>query len=81
MNTKVIWFIFQKILIKNLFFHFYFLNPDFKLTIISTTLQLCSLLDNVYLEGTVSQIFYIGPSFYFLAKKGKHFAIFCNLIF
>ena len=32
------------------------------------------------LKGTVSQIFYLRLIFYFLAKNGKHFAIFENLI-
>ena len=27
-------------------------------------------LDNVYLERTVSQFFYLGPSFYFMMKNG-----------
>ena len=27
---------------------------------------------HTYLEGTVSQIFYLGPSFYFMTKIGKH---------
>ena len=33
------------------------------------------------LKGTVSQIVYLGLSFYFMAKNGKHFAIFENCIF
>ena len=33
------------------------------------------------LEGTVSQIFYLGPSFYFMTKNGKLFVFFENLIF
>ena len=28
------------------------------------------LIDNIHLEGTVSQIFYLGPSFYLTLKKG-----------
>ena len=30
------------------------------------------------LKGTVSQIFYLRLSFYFIAKNGKHFKIFEN---
>ena len=33
------------------------------------------------LKRTVSQIVYLGLSFYFMTKNGKHFAIFENLIF
>ena len=74
-------FICQNIYIKILFFQFYFLNPEFKLTILSTTLQLSFLIDDVYLEGTVSLFFFFNfrPGFYSLSKNGKHFAMFCNL--
>ena len=44
-------------LIKIIFFHFYFLNQDFFLTIISINLLFGDLVDNVYLEGTMSQNF------------------------
>ena len=74
-------FVNQNILIKNLFFHFYFLNQVFYFTIMSLSLLLWYLIDNMHLEGTVSQIFYVGPSFNFMTKNGKHFAIFCNYIF
>ena len=33
------------------------------------------------LKGTVSQIVYLRLFFYFMAKNGKHFAIFENLMF
>ena len=42
---------------KIVFFHFYFLNQDFFLAIISMTLLIGDLVDNVHLEGTVSQNF------------------------
>ena len=77
-NTDVICFIFQKIEIKFLFFHFYFFNPDLKLTIVFTTLQLCSLIENVHLEGTVSQIFNLGPSFCFMSKTGNFLLFFAT---
>ena len=44
----------------------------------SATLYFCILIDNIHLEGTVSQIFNLGPSFYFMSKNGKLFVIFCN---
>ena len=61
---------FLKIPIKILFFHFYFLNQDFLFTNRISTSRLCNLINNVYLEGTVSQIFDLGPSFYFMSKNG-----------
>ena len=64
-----------------LFFHFYFLNQDFYFTIIPPTLLLCDRIGNILLEGTVSQNFNLGPSFYFMPKNEKLFTIFCNIIF
>ena len=49
-------------------FHFYFLNQDFFLTIISITLLFGDLVDNVHLKGTRN--FDLSPSFYFMTKKG-----------
>ena len=78
MNRDVISFNFKKKLIKNQYFDFYFLNQDFLFTIMSPTLYFCILIDNIHSEGTVSQIFNLGPSFYFMSKNGKPFVIFCN---
>ena len=36
---------------------------------------------HTHLEGTVSQIFYLGPSFYFMTKNGKHFINVVKFIF
>ena len=33
------------------------------------------------LKGTVSQIFHLRLSLFFMVKNGKHFAVFENLIF
>ena len=68
-NADVIRFIQQNIWIKILFFHFYFLNQDFFLNIISITLLFGDLVDNVHLEGTVSHHFDLRPSFHFMAKN------------
>ena len=38
-------------------------------------MQFLPVVDNTYMEGTVSQIFDIGPSFYFVIKNGKLFVI------
>ena len=48
----------------------YFLNQDFFSTIISITLLFGDLVDNIHLEGTVSQNFDLSPSFHFMTKNG-----------
>ena len=69
-------FIHQNVRIKIVFFHFYFLNQDFFLTIISITFLFGDLVDNIYLEGIVSQNFDLGPSFYFMTKTGNSLLFF-----
>ena len=39
------------------------------------------LVNNIYMEGTVSQISILGSSFYFVTKNGKPFDIFFKNIF
>ena len=55
---------------KNLFFHFYFLNKDISLNIRVRELRFGTYLNNIHMEGTVSPIFYLGLSFYFIPKNG-----------
>ena len=38
-------------------------------------------VDNSHMQETVSQIFYLDLSFYFMSKNGYLFAIFSNIIF
>ena len=47
--------------IRKLFLHFYFLNVDIFLTMQDPTLKFYIHIENINVEGTVSQIFYIGP--------------------
>ena len=54
----------------------YFLNVIFSKTIGYRGFKFCLHVLQTHLEGTVSQIFYLGPSFYFMTKIGKHFADF-----
>ena len=56
----------KKKLIKNQFFHFYFLNSDILLTIEITIIKFYTDVKNIHIEGTVSQILYLGLSFYFI---------------
>ena len=66
----------KKQIIKNLFFHFYFLAKDFSLNTVAMHLKFYTHVDNILMEGTVSQIFYLGLSFDFMTKNGKLFVIF-----
>ena len=61
---------FMKLLILNLFFHFYFLNMDISLDISTLVIKFYTGALNILLEGTVSQIFYSGPGFYFMIQNG-----------
>ena len=67
-HADLIRFIHQNIEIKIIFFHFYFLNQDFFLTIISITLLFGDLVYNVHLER--SRNFDLSPSFHFMTKNG-----------
>ena len=59
---------------KNLSFVNYFFNVIFAKTIAYIGFKFCFRILQTHLEGTVSDIFYLGRSFYFMAKIGKHFA-------
>ena len=52
------------------FFHFYFLNNDISITIYAIEMNFSVCISNVLPEGSVSQIFYLGPSYYFMSKIG-----------
>ena len=51
---------------KNLIFHVIFLNMDILVTTLDITMKFSMTALHVHLEGSVSQIFYLGPSFYFM---------------
>ena len=72
---------YQKYKSKNLFFDKIFLNFHFSVTIAYKDLKFCLLSLHIHLEGTVSQIFYLGLSFYFMSKNGKPFLKFVSIIF
>ena len=54
----------MNLLILNLFFDFYFLNMDISLNIYTVVIQFYTDIPNIPLEGSVSQIFDLGPGFY-----------------
>ena len=63
-------------LTKNRFFDFYFFIQDFSLNIALILLRFYTHVHNIHMEGTVSQIFDMGPSFISMTKNGKIFIIF-----
>ena len=58
---------------KNVIFDNYFFNMYFSITKAYTDIKFVLLSFDTHLEGTMSRIFYLGPSFYFMTKFGKHF--------
>ena len=51
---------------KNLIFHVIFLNKDISVTTLDITMKISMTALHFHSEGSVSQIFYLGPSFYFM---------------
>ena len=51
---------------ENLFLNLYFLNVNISLTLHDLSLKLHISIKNIAMEGTVSQIFYIAPSSFFI---------------
>ena len=51
---------------KILIFHVIFSNKDISIIVADIILKFCMLVLYMRLEGSVSQIFYLGPSFYFM---------------
>ena len=57
---------------KNLNIDTYFFNLIFSITIAYAGFTFCLDILQTHLEGTVSQIFDVGPCFDFMPKIGKH---------
>ena len=60
----------KKIYIQNLFVHFYFLNSDISLNNKLPVIKVYTGIKNIHIEGTVSQIFYLGLTFDLILKNG-----------
>ena len=54
-------------------FFIYFLNKDFSLNISYICLKFVIHVDEGQMEGSVSQIFYLGPSFYAMQSRKTSF--------
>ena len=61
-------FNFKELSIKLHLLYFYFFNWNFSLILRSTLLELYGYIKNILIEGTVSQNFDVGLSFYFRSK-------------
>ena len=64
-NDVMIDLIFRKLLILNQFFNFYFLNMDISLGNCFPTMKFCIVGHKILMEGSMSQNFDSGLSFYF----------------
>ena len=51
---------------RNLIFHVIFLNKDISVTTLDITMTFSMAALHIHFEGSLSQIFYLGPSFYFM---------------
>ena len=69
-NGILMTFYSKKRQIKCLFFHFYFLNMDILLNNKPPVIKLYTGVINTHVEGTLSQISYLGLSFSFIWKNG-----------
>ena len=59
--------------LENSLFFLYFLNKDISVNIPCKFLKFCIHIYGSHIEGTVSQIVYIGPSFHFMQSRKKSF--------
>ena len=75
-NDIFVRFDFIQILVSNPCFHFYFFNTDILLNIDVTELEFGTQVKNITIKGSMSQIFYLGLSFYFIKKKLVTFGVF-----
>ena len=50
-------------------FHFYYLNLIISVRNERKIMRIAGDVDEIYLEGTMSHFFYLGPSFYFMKSR------------
>ena len=62
----------MKNIYENEFLNFYFLNVDITVTTHDLNLKLYRCIQYIAVEGTVSQIFDIGPSSFFIKLRKKY---------
>ena len=57
---------------ENPIFHYYFLNKDISVTKQRKIMKFSKVAHHIPFEGSVSQILYLGPSFYFMLCRKKY---------
>ena len=62
----------MKNIYENEFLNFYFLNVDITVTMHDLNLKLYRCIQYIAVKGTVSQIFDIGPSSFFIKLRKKY---------
>ena len=65
--------IFENTMFLNIFSQF--LNLNISIVPVCASMKFLPAVDNIQMEGTVSQNFDTGPSFYFMIKNGELFVI------
>ena len=67
-NVQTLFFVAQIVTSKNrnLIFHVIFLNKDISVTTLDITMKFSMTVLHIHSEGSVFQIVYLGPSFYFM---------------
>ena len=58
--------------IENHFFHFYFSNNNFSFTINSLSTKLFLVINNIHMQGSVSQNFDLGFCYFFMMCYVKY---------
>ena len=58
---------------ENLIFHVIFMNKDISVTTLDIALKYSMTAPHIHSEGSVSQIFYLGPTFYSMWFRKKCF--------
>ena len=66
---------FLDIVFKPIFFNFYFLKVDISVIASYQLPKFAPPVNIMRMEGSVSQIFQLGPSFYFMTKIGSNYLI------
>ena len=71
----------EKLYTKNVFWDKSFLIVHISLNFVLTNLRFLVSVDDIYIEGTVSQNIVLSLSFYFMSKNGQLFIYFLNIFF
>ena len=62
-------------------FNLYFSTVHISINNVISCLKFCMHVRNIAVEGTVSQIFFLSLSIYFMSKNGQLFIYFLHIFF